>query len=50
MTAFHLETSVRLDKFLREVFNRVSVRLLTTAVNHRDLVVAEHQNLTDTST
>ena len=50
VTAFHLGTSVGLDEFLREVFKRVSVRLLSSAVNHRDLVVADHKNLAETST
>ena len=45
VTAFHLGTSVQLEEFLREVFKRVSVRLLSAAAGHRDLVVAEHQNL-----
>jgi hypothetical protein len=49
VTAFHLGTSVRLEEFLREVFKRVSVRLLSTAAGHRELVVAEHRNLAGTS-
>jgi hypothetical protein len=50
VTAFHLGTSVRLDEFLKEVFKRVSVRLLSTTVKHRELVVTEHANLAATST
>lgn len=49
VTAFHLGTSGRLDKFLREIFKRFSVRLLATAVQDRELVVVEHASLTDTS-
>ena len=45
VTAFHLGTSVRLHEFLNEVFKRVSVRLLSTAVRDRELVVADHMNL-----
>jgi hypothetical protein len=50
VTAFHLGTSVRLDEFLREVFKRVSVRLLSSAVHHRDLVIAEQKDFGETST
>lgn len=45
VTAFHLGTSVRLHEFLNEVFKRVSVRLLSTSVGDRELVVADHTNL-----
>ena len=44
VTAFHLGTSVGLHEFLKEVFKRVSVRLLATSVSDRELVVAEHTN------
>jgi hypothetical protein len=50
VTAFHLGTSVRLDEFLKEVFKRVSVRLLSTVVEQRELVVTEHANLGAAST
>jgi hypothetical protein len=50
VTAFHLGTSVRLDGFLKEVFKRVSVRLLSTVVEQRELVVTEHANLGAAST
>jgi hypothetical protein len=42
VTAFHLGTSVQLDNFLTEAFQRVSVRLLSSVVGSRDLLVAEH--------
>ena len=45
VTAFHLGSSVRLHEFLNEVFKRVSVRLLSTSVSGRELVVADHTNL-----
>ena len=45
VTAFHLTPSRRLDEFLKEVFKRVSVRLLSASVRHRELVVAAHTNL-----
>jgi hypothetical protein len=45
VTAFHLATSLRFHESLKEVFKRVSVRLLSTAVRDRELVVAEHTNL-----
>ena len=45
VTAFHLATSVRLHEFLRAVFKRISVRLLSTSVRDRELIVAEHANL-----
>ena len=50
VTAFHLPGSVQLDQFLREVFNRLSVRLLSSAVSDKQLLVsevAELQNATD---
>jgi len=50
VTAFHLGTSLRLDEFLREVFKRVSVRLLSTAAGHRELLVAEHRRPAETAT
>jgi hypothetical protein len=50
VTAFHLGTSARLHEFLREVFKRVSVRLLSATAGHRELLVAEHRNLAGTST
>jgi hypothetical protein len=50
VTAFHLGTSVRLDEFLKEVFKRVSVRLLSNVVEQRELVVTEHANLGAAST
>jgi hypothetical protein len=45
VTAFHLTPSQRLDEFLKEVFKRVSVRLLSVSLHHRELVVAEHVTL-----
>lgn len=39
VTAFHLGGSVQLDQFLAEAFQRVSVRLLSSGVSGRDLVV-----------
>ena len=50
VTAFHLGTSVRLDQFLKEAFKRISVRLLSTAVTDREILVTEHTNLAGTST
>jgi hypothetical protein len=50
VTAFHLASSLQLDQFLREVFNRLSVRLLTSAVSDKQLLVsevAELQNAAD---
>ena len=45
VTAFHLTPSQRLDEFLKEVFKRVSVRLLSASLHHREFVVAEHTTL-----
>ncbi len=42
VTAFDLGSSVELDEFLDEAFQRVSVRLLSSAVRGQDLLVAEH--------
>jgi hypothetical protein len=43
VTAFDLGTSVQLEEFLREAFRRISVRLLSTAVDGNEVVVvAEH--------
>jgi hypothetical protein len=42
VTAFDLGASVQLDQFLGEAFRRISVRLLSSAVSGKDLVVAEH--------
>jgi hypothetical protein len=43
VTAFDLGASVQLDQFLREAFGRISVRLLSAAVNGNQIdVVAEH--------
>lgn len=41
VTAFHLGGSVQLDQFLAEAFQRVSVRLLSSGISGRDLVVDE---------
>jgi len=38
---FHLAASTRLDDFLREAFQRVSVRLVSTMVLGKQLVVAD---------
>jgi hypothetical protein len=45
VTAFHLGSSVRLDQFLSEAFQRVSVRLVAGVVKDKELVVAEHAQL-----
>ena len=45
VTAFHLGTSVQLDNLLTEAFHRVSVRLLSSVVGGRDLLVAETLDL-----
>ena len=50
VTAFNLGTSVRLEDFLKEVFKRVSVRLMSSTVKDHELLVAEHTNLAGTST
>ncbi len=41
VTAFVLGASVQLDQFLAQAFNRVSVRLLSSAVGDAELLVAE---------
>ena len=45
VTAFHLTTSRRLDDFLKEVFKRLSVRLLTASTGNRELVVVDTARL-----
>ena len=47
VTAFHLGGSVQLDAFLAEAFQRISVRLLASAVSGKDLVVADHTRLAE---
>jgi len=42
VTAFHLSPSVPLDRFLAEAFGEVSVRLVSSVVGGRELVVADH--------
>ena len=50
VTAFHLASSVQLDRFLREVFNRLSVRLLSSAVSDKQLLVSEVTELQNSGT
>lgn len=40
VTAFPLASSVQLERFLREVFTRLSVRLLSSAVSDKELLVS----------
>jgi hypothetical protein len=42
VTAFHLGASLQLDQFLAEAFQRVSVRLLSSVIDGKDLLVADH--------
>ena len=42
VTALHLGTSLQLDQFLAEAFQRVSVRLLSSVLEDKNLLVAEH--------
>jgi len=46
VTAVHLGSSTRLDEFLREAFQRLSVRLVSTVMVDKQLVVAEHTSPT----
>jgi hypothetical protein len=41
VTAFHLDASVRLDELTKEAFKRVSIRLLSSAIQGSDLVVTD---------
>ena len=43
VTAFHLGSSTRLDDFLREAFQRISVRLVSSTVDSKQLVVTDHE-------
>lgn len=45
VTAFNLAPSVQLTAFLREAFKRVSVRLLSSAVADKQLLVADRAQL-----
>lgn len=45
VTAFNLAPSVQLTAFLREAFKRVSVRLLSSAVVDKQLLVADRAQL-----
>jgi hypothetical protein len=47
VTAFHLGASVQLDTFLAEAFQRISVRLLSSVMSGKDLVVADHARLAE---
>lgn len=49
VTAFHLSPSTELRAFLAEAFKRVSVRLVSSAVQDLQLVVAGRDQLTSTS-
>lgn len=42
VTAFHLDGSVQLEEFLAQAFQRVSVRLLSSSLSDRHLVVDAH--------
>ena len=48
VTAFHLGPSVQLDAFLREAFQRLSVRLMSSVVSDRNLHVIGHAQPVDT--
>ena len=45
VTAFHLSPSTRVDRLLQEAFQRVSLRLVSTAAADRELRVAAHVEL-----
>jgi len=45
VTGFHLAPSTQLNAFLREAFKRVSVRLLSSVVADKQLVVADRAQL-----
>ena len=45
--SFHLGPSVQLDTFQAESFQRISVRLLSSVVSGKDLVVADHARLAE---
>ncbi len=45
VTAFHLGASTEVGAFLREAFRAVSVRLVTSAMADRSLVVTDHHRI-----
>lgn len=45
--SFHLGASVQLDTLQAEAFQRISVRLLSTVVSGKDLIVADHARLAE---
>jgi hypothetical protein len=45
VTAFHLAPSTQLNAFLREAFKRISVRLLSSVVADKQLLVADRAQL-----
>jgi hypothetical protein len=45
VTAFHLAPSTQLSAFLREAFKRISVRLLSSVVADKQLLVADRAQL-----
>ena len=45
VTAFHLSSSISVDQFLRDAFQRVSIRLVSTLATDRELRVDNHVEL-----